>query len=94
MPGLINETRLLTRVLSLEVANQTDVFLHSLEGSQLHGIVDHFYGVLQHLGTVSRGSRSHAGHHLITMLYLFVNVCTGLFHTSKKSQTHIQQKLH
>lgn len=49
-PGLINETHLLTRVLSFEVANEADVFLHPLEGSQLHGIIDHLHWVLQHLG--------------------------------------------
>lgn len=49
-PGLIDETRLLTRVFSFEVADEADVFLHPLEGSQLHGIIDHFHWVLQHLG--------------------------------------------
>lgn len=48
-PGLLNETHLLTGVLSFEVANETDVFLHPLEGPQLHGIIDHFHWVLQHL---------------------------------------------
>lgn len=40
----------LTRVLSFEVANEADVFLHPLKSSQLHGVIDHLHWVLQHLG--------------------------------------------
>lgn len=47
---LTDGTRLLTRVLSFEVADEADVLLHPLEGSQLHGIIDHLHWVLQHLG--------------------------------------------
>jgi len=39
----------LTRIFSLEVANEADVLLHPLEGSQLHGVVEHLHRVLQHL---------------------------------------------
>lgn len=40
----------LTWILSFEVANEADVFLHPLKGSQLHGVIDNFHWVLQHLG--------------------------------------------
>lgn len=40
----------LTGILSLEVANEAYVLLHPLKGSQLHGVVDDFHRVLQHLG--------------------------------------------
>lgn len=44
----------LTGILSFEVTNEADVFLHSLERSQLHRTVDDLYWVLQHLEDVGR----------------------------------------
>lgn len=70
------------RVLALEVANEANIFLHPVKGSQLQSISYHLHGLLQQLGTDGKRREKYWGK-FVTLARL-VLICAGSWESALK----------